>query len=335
MDAAQRILDAVRGLGADDLVLCLISGGGSALMALPAPGLTLADKQAVNRALLESRRDHRRDELRAQAPLGHQGRPAGRGCAPARVVTLAISDVPGDDPAVIALRPDRRPTPPPSPRRAPSWRDTASSLRRRWRDALAGRADETPKPGDPRLAARRFRLIATPKMALEAAAQAARAAGRDAAASSATRWRARRARWARSWPASRACRGKHCRRARGAAGVLLSGGETTVTVRGQGRGGRNTEFLLALALALDGHARHLRDRRRHRRHRRHRGHRRRHLRPRHAVARARGQARPRGDARRQRRHGVFDALGDLVVTGPTLTNVNDFRAILMPRHQAS
>ena len=149
--AARRILGMVQGLGPDDLVLALISGGGSALLSLPAPGLTLADKQAINAALLRSGAPHRGDELRAQAPLGHQGRPARGSGDPARVVTLVISDVPSDDPSVIASGPT---VPDPDHlRRGPrhSGQIRHHALPPRCEHLERGQ-DETPKPGDPRLA---------------------------------------------------------------------------------------------------------------------------------------------------------------------------------------
>ena len=191
---ARRLLDLVRGLGPDDLVLALISGGGSALLALGAPGITLADKQAVNRALLASGATiGEMNTVRKHLSAIKGGRLA-QAAAPARVVTLAISDVPGDDPAVIASGPT---VPDPT-----TFADARAILARHGITPpaqvaahLAAAADETPKPGQVPQAD--FRLIATPMMALRAAAEAARAAGVDAPRSWATRWRANRARWAR------------------------------------------------------------------------------------------------------------------------------------------
>src|SRR4051812_43443917 len=247
--AARRILEMVQGLGPDDLVLALISGGGSALLSLPAPGLTLADKQAVNAAL-----------LRSGAPIGEMncvrkhlsaikgGRLAAAAC-PARVLTLVISDVPNDDPSAIASGPTV-----PDPTTFAEARailakygitSPAAAI-----ENLERAEDETPKPGDPRLACAETRMIATPQMSLEAAAEVARRAGVtplilgdaiEGEAREVGRVMAGIARQAalRGQPARPPC-------------VLISGGETTVTVRGGGRGGRNVEFLLSLAVELDG-----------------------------------------------------------------------------------
>ncbi len=245
------------GSAADDLVLCLLSGGASALLALPAPGLTLADKQAVTRALLRSGATIGEINcVRKHLSAIKGGRLAAAALRRRAVVTLAISDVPGDDPAVIGSGPtvadpttfaDARAHPRP-------LRDRAAACGR-GTSRRAG-ADETPKPGDPRLARSGYRADRDAAARRSTAAAAAARDGRgDAGRSSAMRSRARRARRA----------GPRRHRAQAAAGrlvagdralplpaVLLSGGETTVTVRGTGRGGRNAEFLLALALALDG-----------------------------------------------------------------------------------
>ncbi|GAB0113428.1 glycerate kinase type-2 family protein [Acidisoma sp. C75] len=324
--AAARILNLAGGLGPDDLALFLISGGGSALLSLPAPGLTLADKQAVNRALLRS--GAAIDEMncvRKHLSAIKGGRLAAA-AAPARLVTLAISDVPGDDLAVIASGPTV-----PDPSTLAQARGVVTRYRLDLPPAVAAHlADpsaETPKPGDAAFARAEAHLIASPRASLEAAAAVARAAGvtplilGDAIEGEA-------AEVARVMAAI----AKHC------AGhgepapppcALISGGETTVTVRGQGRGGRNAEFLLALAVALGGHPAI------------------------HAIAcdtdgidgteenagallgpesLARATALgldPRAMLADNDGYSVFAALGDLVVTGPTLTNVNDFRAILI------
>jgi hydroxypyruvate reductase len=317
--AAARILGLVTEAGADDLVLCLISGGGSALLSLPAAGLTLGDKQAVNKALLTSGATiSEMNCLRKHLSAVKGGRLAAA-AHPARLVTLAISDVPGDDPAVIASGPTvADPT---------TFADARAILERYAIDApsavaerLRAAADETPKPGDRRLAAAETVLVATPGEALEAAAEAARAAGYgpvilgDAIEGEAREVAAEQARRALGTPPGH---------------VLLSGGETTVTVRGAGRGGRNCEYLLALALALDGDPRMW------------------------AIAcdtdgidgtedNAGALLAPDTLARAAHLgldaaahladndgYGFFSALGDLVVTGPTFTNVNDFRAILV------
>lgn len=331
LDAARRILEKVQGLGPDDLVLCLISGGGSALLSLPAPGITLEEKQAVNKALLRS--GAAIDEmncLRKHLSAIKGGRLAAA-AAPARVVSLLISDVPGDDPAVIASGPT---VPDPT-----SFADALAILDKYGIDAPASvrthlekAEEETPKPGDPRLAHCETRMIARPQDSLEAAAAAARAAGvtpvilgdsLEGEAREVAQVMAGIARQVARFgqPAPAPC-------------VLLSGGETTVTLRGQGRGGRNAEFLLALTVALEGT-------------------------PGegvpgiHAIAcdtdgidgsednagalcgpdSLRRAAAAGLDAKAMLAdndgYGFFSGLGDLVMTGPTLTNVNDFRAILV------
>lgn len=327
--AARRILEMVRGLSAEDLVLFLVSGGGSALLALPAPGLTLADKQAVNRALLASGATiHEMNCVRRHLSAIKGGRLAAA-AHPARVVTLAISDVPGDDPAVIASGPTV-----PDPTSFAEARAIVARYGIALPEAvarhLAAAADETPKPGDPRLARAEFRLIATPRMALEAAAETARGLGLaplilgDALEGEAREVGTVLAGVARSV------------RAHGLPvappAVLLSGGETTVTIRAPnpGKGGRNTECLLGAALALAGApgiwalmadtdgidgvedaagAVAAPD----------------------TLARARAVAGrdPRAALDAHDSAGLFAALGDTVVTGPTLTNVNDFRALLI------
>jgi glycerate 2-kinase len=324
---ARKILAAVQGLTEDDLVIALISGGGSALMALAAPGLTLADKQAVNRALLASGANiSEMNAVRKHLSAIKGGRLAAA-AFPARVVTLAISDVPGDDLSVIASGP----TVPD----ATSFADAAGIIARRGialppavAAHLAAAAEETPKPGDARLARNTATLITRPLQALEAAASMARAAGvTPLILSDRLEGEAREVGIMLAGMALSA-------RAHGhpvpAPCVLLSGGETTVTVTGKaGRGGRNTETLLALAVGLGG-ARNI-----------------------WALAgdtdgidgteqAAGALIAPDTLARAEARHldakamlaghdscTLFAALDDLVVTGPTLTNVNDFRAILV------
>jgi hydroxypyruvate reductase len=326
LDAATRMLRLVQGLTPDDLVLCLISGGGSALLPLPVPGLTLSDKQQVNRALLRSGATISEMNCVRKHLSAIKGGRLGAACAPARVVTLLISDVPGDDPSVIASGPTV-----PDPTTCAealailqkySISEPASAI-----DYLRKAHDETPKPGDPRLARAEARLIGTPQASLEAAAEFSEAAGfTPMILSDAIEGEARDVALVHAAIARQAAnRGQPvhppC--------VLLSGGETTVTVRGQGRGGRNAEFLLALAIALEGHPRV------------------------HAIAcdtdgidgtedNAGAIAGPdtlqRAAALSLRAkdfladndgYTFFSRLGDLVVTGPTLTNVNDFRAILI------
>ncbi len=322
--AARRILSLVAGLGPDDLVLFLVSGGGSALLALPAPGLTLADKQAVNRALLASGAPiEAMNAVRKHLSAIKGGRLAAA-ARPACVVTLAISDVPGDDPGTIASGPTIGD--------ATTVADVARILASRGimvPAAVSGHlaaGHETPKPGEIAVDAR---LVATPMMALRAAAAAARAEGcTPLILGDALEGESRTLAGVLAGIA-RAAR-RHAEPVGGPA-VLLSGGETTVTIGDgpTGRGGRNTEFLLALALALGGEAGIW------------------------AVAgdtdgidgieEAAGALIGPDTLARARAAGIdpeacllrhdsatlFAALSDLVVTGPTLTNVNDLRAILI------
>jgi glycerate 2-kinase len=324
--ATQRIRDMVSSLTADDLVIALVSGGGSSLLVAPAEGLTLADKQAVNTALLECGASiSEMNCVRRHLSQVKGGRLAAA-CHPAQVWTLLISDVPGDDPINIASGPTvADPT---------NCTDALATIERyripvppAVRALLESGQGESVKPGDPRLARCTTRTITAPQIALEAAAAVARAAGvtpyilGDSLEGEARDLGKAMAGIARQvvlhgQPFQTPC-------------VLLSGGETTVTVKGQGRGGRNVEFLLSLAVALDG------------------------LPGVHALAGdtdgvdgaeeiagailtpdtvARAWAlgiRPRHSLDHNDGHGFFQALGDSVVTGPTLTNVNDFRAILI------
>jgi glycerate 2-kinase len=322
--AAERILALVSGLTADDLVICLISGGGSALMVLPGEGLSLHDKQAINRALLKSGATIGEMNCVRRHLSRIKGGRLAAACHPARVVTLLISDVPGDDPADIASGPtsaDRT-----------TCLDALAILQRYQiampdavRTLLGSGAGESVKPGDTRLANSVTRMVATPLMALEAAAQVGRDAGvpvhilGDSIEGEARDVGIVMAGMARhvalhGQPFAAPC-------------ILLSGGETTVTVRGEGRGGRNVEFLLSLAVALHGQA------------------------GTYAIAcdtdgvdgqeeiagaiitpdtLARAWAlgiKPRDSLANNDGHGFFQALGDAVVSGPTLTNVNDFRAV--------
>ena len=300
--AASRILDLVKSLGPDDLALCLISGGGSALLAAPAPGITLDDKQALNKALLRSGASI--DEIncvRKHLSAVKGGRLA-VAAAPARIVSLIISDVPGDDPSVIASGPT---TPD-----ATTLADARAVLERygiaappsvvAWlEDAKA----ETPKPGDPAFARTETRIIAAPQASLEAAAEIATQAGyRPLILGDAIEGEARevgkvmagiaRQVAVHGQPAPPPC-------------VLISGGETTVTVEGGGSGGRNVEFLLSLAVALHGRRWNLRHRLRHRRHGRRRGGRGRDRNPRQPRAGAAPRPRRQGFAGRQRRARLF------------------------------
>ena len=330
--AAQRILAMTQGLTADDLVLCLISGGGSALLTLPADGLTLAEKQDINKALLNSGANISEMNCVRKHLSRIKGGRLAAGCAPARVVTLTISDVPGDDPSVIASGPTVPDT--------TTCADALAILQRyhidlpqALREQLEQGALETPKPGDPAFAGHAVHMIATPQQSLEAAAEAARAAGLKAyILSDEMEGESRevgkvqaalaRAVAQRGQPFAKPC-------------VILSGGETTVTVRpvpqGQasGRGVRAGEFCLGLAMALQGQAGVW------------------------AMAAdtdgidgmednagawvepgtlVRAQALGMKSDRyldRNDAYGFFQPLGDLVVTGPTYTNVNDFRALLI------
>ena len=332
LNAAQRMLALTQGLTADDLVLCLMSGGASSLLTLPADGLDFEDKQRINRELLASGAGiHEMNCVRKHLSRIKGGRLAA-GCAPARVLTLTISDVPGDDPSVIGSGP----TVPDASTCEQAW-----GILQRYGIAVPPAIEaalregrlETPKPGDPRFDGHAVRMIATPWQSLQAAADAARAAGVQAHILSdeiegesreVGKVHAALARSVaqRGQPFARPC-------------VVLSGGETTVTIRRQpegtprGRGGRAGEFCLGLAQALQGQPGV------------------------HALAadtdgidgiednagayvapdslqRAEAAGRKvqayldRNDA-----YGYFDGLGDLVVTGPTHTNVNDFRALLV------
>lgn len=325
-EAAGRILHMVAQLGPDDLVLCLISGGGSALLALPAPGITLEHKQQLGRALLRSGASIGEINCVRKHLSRIKGGRLGLACSPARVVTLLISDVPGDDPATIASGPT-----------LPDSTSCADALAVLAKYGIAAPAEvlehlrsgagETPKPGDPRFAGHTVQVVAGAQTALDAAAAYARRAGVAAhILSDAMEGEARevgivhaalaRQVARRGQPFARPC-------------VILSGGETSVTVRGQGRGGRNAEFLLSLAVALGGEAGV------------------------HALAcdtdgidgsednagawcgpdtLARAAAlglSARAMLANNDGYGFFSALGDLVVTGPTRTNVNDLRALLI------
>jgi hydroxypyruvate reductase len=326
--ASQRMLELVAGLGEDDLVICLVSGGGSSLLPLPLAGITLDDKQRVNRALLKSGATISEMNCVRRHLSAIKGGRLAAACYPARVLNLLISDVPGDDPIDIASGPT---VPDPTTRA-----DALAIVKRYAIDlppnvmaVLASDAAETLKPGDPRLPRIRTEFIATPRLALEAAAQVGREAGYAVhTLGDAIEGEARDVGKVLGGIALEAARhGQPF----AAPCVLLSGGETTVTVRGAGRGGRNVEFLLSLALTLRGEPGI------------------------HAIAgdtdgvdgqeeiagavlgpdtleRAwRAGLRPQDALAANDGHGFFEALGDAVVTGPTLTNVNDFRAILLTR----
>ena len=324
---AKRLLEKVSNLSHDDMVLCLISGGGSALMALPAAGLTLADKRDINTKLLKSGAAiDEMNTVRKHLSAIKGGRLA-IAANPARVVSLAISDVPGDDPSVIASGPTvADPT---------TFADALAVLNkysivasqnvdRALQEGKAGKREETPKPGDPRLERCEMHIIATPALSLVAAGDAARHAGYklqmlgddiEGEAREIGRQHARLAIEVANSSNERM--------------AIISGGETTVTVKGDGRGGRNAEYLLGLAIELAGH-------------------------PdiyaiacdtdgidgtednagavcgpdtltRAAALGLDGPAMLAGNDA----YSFFDKLGDLVITGPTRTNVNDFRCILI------
>ena len=322
-EATARILALLAGLGADDFVLALISGGASALLVAPAEGVTLAEKQAVNAALLASGAPIDRMNTVRKHLSRVKGGQLAAAAWPARMLALMISDVPGDDPVFIGSGPTVG---------DPSSRDDARAVLSRWNiavppsvEAALSRPSGVIAPGDARLSACENRVIAAPAQSLAAAAALAKGCevrilgdalegeARDLATDQAARARAIQAAMR---PGDRPV-------------LLLSGGELTVTRRGDGIGGPNAEFCLALALGLDGAAGI------------------------HALAcdtdgvdgaaevagavigpdtLARAQAAgldPAQALARNDAHRFFAALGDQVVTGPTLTNVNDFRAILI------
>lgn len=324
--AAERIRRLVGDLSADDTVLCLISGGGSALLVSPLEGISLEDKRTLNRALLRSGASISEMNCVRRHLSAIKGGRLAAASRPARLITLLISDVPGDNPSDIASGP--------TVGDATTCADALAIVRRygielpaHVRELLESGRGESIKPNDARLANTETHLIATPQSALEAAAQVAAAAGvvphilSDRIEGEARELGKVMAGIAqqvagRAQPFSAPC-------------VLLSGGETTVTVRGSGRGGRNVEFLLALGVALRGQ------------------------RGIYAIAGdtdgvdgqeeiagawlapdslARAWAKgiqPLVSLDNNDGHGFFQALGDSIVTGPTRTNVNDFRAVLI------
>jgi glycerate 2-kinase len=330
--AAQRILALTEGLTEDDLVLCLISGGGSALLTLPCEGLALEDKQRINKALLHSGANISEMNCVRKHLSRIKGGRLAAACAPARVVTLTISDVPGDDPSIIASGPTVSDA---------STCTEALQILKRYAidvpavvlDLLHQNALETPKPGASVFRGHEVHMMATPQQSLEAAAELARAAGiaayilSDEMEGESREVGKVHAALARAVATKAQPFAKPC--------VILSGGETTVTVRPQppgtprGRGGRAGEFCLGLAQALQGQVGV------------------------YALAadtdgidgiednagafvtpdtlhRATGQGLKVADyLDRNDAYGYFSALNDLMMTGPTNTNVNDFRAILV------
>ncbi|HJV73087.1 MAG TPA: glycerate kinase [Noviherbaspirillum sp.] len=325
-DAAGRMLQMVQGLSENDLVICLLSGGGSALLALPAETITLEQKQALNKALLKSGATIAEINCVRKHLSAIKGGRLALACAPARVVTLLISDVPGDDPGIVASGPTL-PDPTTCEDALAILRKYAIAIPASVEQHLSSGKGETPKPDNPHFIRNAHHVIATAQQALEAAAATAHAAGItpcilsdriEGEARDIGMMHAAIARQVaqRGQPFKSPC-------------VLISGGETTVTVRGKGLGGRNAEFLLSLAAALDGYPGI------------------------HAIAcdtdgidgtenNAGVIYQPDSMARAQHMglrasamldendgYGFFSALDDLVVSGPTRTNVNDFRAILI------
>lgn len=324
--AARRMMAKVHGLSHDDLVVALISGGGSALLPSPAPGLSFEDEQAVTRALLASGMPISVMNLIRNELSSIKGGRLAALAAPARVATLIVSDVAGDDPALVASGP----TVPMSSSRAEVRHLIALhglELPPAAMALLASHDNEPPRPDDPRFAANTVHIIASAALSLDAAAQRARSQGITAhILSDAIEGEARdvatvmaaiaREVDLRNRPFTRPA-------------ILLSGGETTVTVRGKGKGGRNAEFLLAFALAIEGidgitalaadtdgidgsedNAGAFAD----------------------GSSTMRMRAAgidPRAALANNDAWTAFHAVGDLLVTGPTGTNVNDFRAILV------
>ncbi len=327
---ARRMLNLVAGLTEQDLVICLISGGGSSLLSLPAPGLTLQIKQQINRQLLKSGASIAEMNCVRKHLSAIKGGRLAQACYPARLVTLAISDVPGDDPAVIASGP--------TVADQTTRQDALNILAHYQIDIpdpvqqwLNNPASETVKPGGLDTNTIDYRLIATPHLSLQAAAEKARAAGitplilgddLEGESREVAKTHAAIARYIaqHNQPAAAPC-------------VILSGGETTVTVKGSGLGGRNAEFLLSLANCLRGHPQI------------------------YALAadtdgidgsednagailspqawqRAIEQGiDPTAMLDNNDGYSFFAALNDLLHTGPTRTNVNDFRAVLvLPDH---
>ena len=326
-EAAKRILQKVQGLTADDLVLALISGGGSALMALPAEGVTLEEKQAVNKALLKSGANISEMNCVRKHLSAIKGGRLARAAAPARVVALMISDVPNDDLSVIASGPT---VPDPTTRQ-----DALAVIAKYKIDApaavlkhLSSAECETPKPGDAIFERVQNILIATPQGSLDAAAAVAKQAGYTPCILGDLEGESRDVALVHAGIAKQiALHGQPFQ----PPVAIISGGETTVTVRGNGKGGRDAEFLLGLTLALEGFGGIS------------------------AIAcdtdgidgveTNAGALMTADSFARAQKAGVdlkglfanndaftaFEALGDLVVTGPTRTNVNDFRAILVPK----
>jgi hydroxypyruvate reductase len=324
--AAKRILQLAESAGEGDLVLCLISGGASALLTAPAAGLTLAQKQEVNRQLLASGASISEMNCVRKHLSGIKGGRLALAAAPARVVSLLISDVPGDDPATIGSGPTVV---------DPTTRREAADIIARYsldvadevRSFLDLDAAETPKPGDLRFEAVQTSLVAAPSLSLDAAAAMARDRGMNVISlGDAVEGESRDVACAHAQLAIDIASGQIDERR---PALILSGGETTVTISGSGRGGPNAEYALALAIALDGHPGI------------------------HAIAcdtdgidgsednagavigpdtlvrAAAVGVDAKSHLGNNDAYGFFEVTGDLVMSGPTLTNVNDFRAILV------
>ncbi|RUX34100.1 glycerate kinase [Mesorhizobium sp. M2A.F.Ca.ET.042.01.1.1] len=326
LEASRRLLEKVRGLTSDDLVVALISGGGSALLPSPAPGLTLADEIAVNEALLASGAPiAAMNTIRKHVSTIKGGRLAAA-AHPARVVSLVVSDIPGDNPALVASGP----TVPDTGSRQDALASIAAYGMKLPASVMAhiqSPAADAPRPDDPRFAGNEVHLTASAGVSLEAAAAEAKRQGIEAVIlSDAIEGEAREV------------GGVHAAIAREVATrnrpfakpvLILSGGETTVTLRAKGKGGRNSEFLLAFAIGIDG------------------------VDGIHAIAadtdgidgseNNAGAFADGSTVARMRAAGVdakamlagnnawtaFNAVDDLFVPGPTGTNVNDLRAILV------
>lgn len=303
--AAQRILESVQGLTADDLVVALISGGGSALMALPADGVSMADKRRITKALLASGAEIGQINCVRKHLSAIKGGRLAVAAWPAKLVTLAVSDVAGDDPAIIASGPTVG---------DPTNIDDAKAILTRFVIAWPPSFSESPKPGDPKLADTDYRLILKPAdmlAAVKAKAETLGLQGIDLGD--------------RVTGEAREVAIKHAEMALAAkpGTLILSGGELTVTLSGSGRGGPNGEYLLALALALKGAANI------------------------HALAidtdgidgvcdnagAVIGPDAPWQDApdylARNDSYGFFASFGGQIVTGPTRTNLNDLRLLLV------
>jgi glycerate 2-kinase len=326
MTGARRMLDMMAGLTKDDLVIALISGGGSALLSLPAEGISVEDKRAVNRALLKSGAPISDMNCVRKHLSAIKGGRLAAAAYPAKVVSLVISDVPGDDLAAVGSGPTVA---------DPTTFAQARAIIAKYKiDAppsvirhLDAAVDETPKPDNPRLANIETKLIASPQKSLEAAAAIARKAGiTPIILGDSIEGEAREVGFVM---AGIALQVRRFSQPIPAPCVIISGGETTVTVHGSGAGGRNVEFLMALALKLNGAenitalaadtdgvdgAREVAGA---------------FITP-DTLARARGLGiDPWASLANNDGHGFFEILGDQIITGPTLTNVNDFRAVFI------